>query len=80
MKHIQSLLNDDQFECFQLDPSMCETGECACKIELQRRAKVELNAMLDALTWYAKPRIYETGAIDLDEGHRARTTLKSLVA
>jgi hypothetical protein len=80
MKHIQSLLNDDQFECFQLDPSVCETGECACKVELQRRAKVELNAMLDALTWYAKPRIYETGAIDLDEGHRARTTLKTLVA
>ena len=79
MKHIQSLLNDDQFECFQLDPSVCE-GECACKIELQRRAKVELNAMLDALTWYAKPRIYETGAINLDEGHRARTTLKTLVA
>lgn len=79
MKHIQSLLNDDQFECFQLDPSVCE-GECACKVELQHRAKEELNAMLDALSWYAKPRIYETGAIDLDEGHRARTTLKTLVA
>jgi hypothetical protein len=79
MKNIQSLLNEDQFECFQLDPSVCE-HECACKIELQRRARGELDAMLAALSWYAKPRIYETGAIDLDEGHKARVTLKTLVA